>query len=144
MAIREGANIQRTLKEHHVIVAAHRGRVGYIRVEDVRESGGPTYEWKWVYDANWTELGFLDQFGNAYKYHFYSPAEQAQQNRDLRLTRLPSDSPEANVLRILGIDPSTDDATFPRATRADITGDTGVHIAGPGIVPAKAPAEAAK
>jgi hypothetical protein len=43
---------------------------------------------------------------------------------------------------MLGIDPATDDVTFPVATRADITGDTGQHLAGPGVVPAKAPAAA--
>ena len=140
-AIEQGALIQREAKAYHVIQAAHRGRVGYVKVYDVTEAGGPPYEWKYVYDNDWHELGFVDQFGNATKYHYYSPSEQAQQNQTLRATTLPSDSLERNVLRMLDIDPSTDELTFPVATHSDILGDTGTHLAGPGIVPAKAPAK---
>lgn len=142
--IRQGAKIQREIKDYRVIMAGHRGKVGYLKVYDVTEGGGTPYEWKYVYDINWRELGFVDQFGGATKYHFYSPSEQQQQNRELRATRLPSDSLEANVLRMLDIDPSTDSATFPVATKADITGDTGVLMAGPGVVPAKAQPAPAK
>ena len=138
--IEQGALIRREVKEYHVIQAAHRGKIGYLKVYDVVEGGGVPYEWKYVYDANWKELGFVDQFGGATMYHYYSPSEAAQQNRDLRAMRLPSDSLQSNVLRMMGIDPSTDDLTFPVATHADISGDTGMHLAGPGIVPAKAPA----
>lgn len=139
-AIEGGALIKRDVKSYHVIQAAHRGRVGFVKVFDVTEAGGPPYPWKYVYDNDWRELGFVDQFGSAYKYHYYSPSEQVQQNETLRVTRLPSDSLERNVLRILDIDPSTDELTFPAATRSDITGDAGtVPLAGPGIVPAKAP-----
>jgi hypothetical protein len=138
-AIDEGALVQRKVKAYHVIVSAHKGKVGYVKVEDVTEGGGVPYEWKYVYDADWRELGFVNQFGGATKYHYYSPSEQAQQNEDLRATLLPSDSLQRNVLRMLDIDPSTDDVTFPEATNSDITGDTGVHLAGPGVVPAKAP-----
>jgi hypothetical protein len=134
-----GALVQRKVKQYHTIVSAHTGKVGYVKVYDVVEGGGVPYEWKYVYDANWKELGFVDQFGGATKYHYYSPSEQAQQNLDLRATRLPSDSLQRNVMRMLDIDPSTDDVTFPVATTADITGDTGMHLAGPGIVPAKSP-----
>jgi len=137
---RHGAYIKQTPKAWHVIVSAHRGRIGYLKVFDVTEGGGAPYEWKYVYDADWRELGFVDQFGGATMYHYYSPAEQAQQNDVLRATKLPADSIQRNVLTMFGIDPSTDDVTFPVATRADITGDTGKqHLAGPGVVPAKAP-----
>lgn len=139
-AIEGGALIKREVKSYHVIQAAHRGRVGYVKLFDVTEAGGPPYPWKYVYDNDWRELGFVDQFGSAYKYHYYSPSEQVQQNETLRVTRLPSDSLERNVLRMLDIDPSTDELTFPAAARSDITGDAGtVPLAGPGIVPAKAP-----
>lgn len=137
--IARGALIKRTPKEWYVIVAGHRGRVGYMKLEDVTEGGGPTYPLRYVYDNDWHELGLVNQFGTAWKWHYYSPSEQAQQNETLRAVPLPSDSLQANVMRILGIDPSTDDLTFPVANRADITGDTGMHLAGPGIVPAKAP-----
>jgi hypothetical protein len=139
-AIEKGALIRREVKGYHVISAAHRGKVGYVKVYDVTEAGGPPYEWKYVYDNDWHELGFVDQFGGATKYHYYSPSEQAQQNQTLRATRLPSDSLERNVLRILDIDPSTDELTFPAARQSDITGDVGtMPLAGPGIVPATAP-----
>lgn len=141
---KDGAIVKKEIRDYRVIVSGHRGKVGYMKIYDVTEGGGVAYPWKYVYDLDWNELGFLDQFGGAYKYHYYSPSEQAQQNRVLRAMRLPSDSPEANVLRILDIDPSTDDATFPVATRADITGDKGTHLAGPGEVPAKAPAADSK
>jgi hypothetical protein len=139
-AVEGGALIHREVKSYHVISAAHRGRVGYVKVFDVTEGGGPPYEWKYVYDNDWRELGFVNQFGGATKYHYYSPSEQVQQNQTLRATPLPSDSLERNVLRMLDIDPATDELTFPVASRADITGDTGtLPLAGPGIVPAKAP-----
>src|SRR5678809_175640 len=137
--INKGALVHYEPVGYHVIQAAHRGRVGFVKVYNVTEAGGPPYEWKYAYDNDWREMGFVDQFGNAYKYHFYSPSEQVRQNETLRLTRLPSDSLERNELRILDIDPSTDELTFPEASRSDITGDTGMHLAGPGIVPAKAP-----
>lgn len=137
-----GALVQRELRGYHVVRSANRGNVGYLKVYDVTEAGGPAYPWKYVYDANWKELGFVDQFGGAYRYHYYSPAEQAQQNEVLRASRMPSDSLDRNVMRMLGIDPATDDVTFPEATRADIVGaPAGTPLAGPGIVPAKPPVE---
>lgn len=138
----KGALVKKDVTGYHVIVSAHRGKVGYLKSYDVREGGGAPYEWKYVYDGDWKELGFIDQFGGAYLYHYYSPAEQAAQNQVLRMTKLPSDSIQRNVMLMLGIDPVTDDVTFPVATRADIIGDTGSHLAGPGIVPATAPASA--
>ncbi len=134
-----GALIHREVREYHVIVSAHNGPIGYLKVCDITEGGGPTYPWKYVYDSNWNELGFVDQFGGATKYHYYAPSEQAQQNLPLRATKLPSDSLEANVMRMMDIDPSTDELTFPTATRQDIAGDKGTFLAGPGVVPAKAP-----
>ena len=135
-----GALIKRQVKEYHVILSAHNGPIGYLKTFDVTEGGGPSYEWNYVYDKNWKELGFVDQFGTATKYHYYAPSEQAQQNLDLRATKLPSDSLSANVLRMMDIDPSTDELTFPIARTEDITGDKGaVPLAGPGITPAKAP-----
>ena len=141
--VAKGALIHRQVKAYYVIVSAHKGRVGYIKDYDVTEGGGPAYDWKYVYDSSWKELGFIDQFGTAYQYHYYNPTEAAQQNLDLRLMRLPSDSLQSNVVRMLGADPATDDVTFPEATHADIAGDTAPHMAGPGVVPAKAPAAAA-
>jgi hypothetical protein len=138
-AIRRGALIRYQTVGYHVIQAAHRGRVGFMKVENVTEGGGPAYPWRYIQDNDHRELGFVDQFGGAYKYHYYSPSEQVQQNEPLRMTKLASDSLERNVLRILDIDPSTDELTFPEATESDITADTRMHLAGPGIVPAKAP-----
>ncbi len=133
-----GALIHRTTRAYYVIDSAPRGKIGYVKLEDVQEGGGPTYPWRYVYDADWNELGFIDQFGGAYRYHRYSPAEAAQQNLEMRVDRLPSDSISANVLRMLGVDPATDTVTLPPATREDIAGDKGMHLAGPGVPPAKA------
>jgi hypothetical protein len=135
-----GAGIRQRLKSYHVIESAKLGKVGYLKVKEVEEFKGPTYDWSYVYDRNWNELGFIDQLGGATAYHYYSPSEQAAQNTVLRATKLPSDSIQRNVMRILGLDLTTDDVTFPPATQADITGDTGAaHLAGPGVVPANAP-----
>jgi hypothetical protein len=135
-----GALIHRQVKEYRVVLAAHRGPIGYLKTFDVTEGGGPAYEWNYVYDSNWKELGFVDQFGAATKYHYYPPSEQAQQNLDLRATKLPSDSLSANVLRMMDIDPSTDELTFPVAKTSDIKGTDAVPLAGPGVASAKSPA----
>jgi hypothetical protein len=137
--IDDGALIQRQVKEYHVILAAHRGPIGFLKVFDVTEGGGVPYRWSYVYDSNWRELGFVDQFGGATKYHYYPPSEAQQQNQVLRAVKLPSDSLEVNVLRMMDIDPSTDELTFPLARTEDITGTDAVPLAGPGITPAKAP-----
>ena len=142
--LEQGANIKKTLVGYHTIVSAHKGKVGYLKVYDVTEGGGPAYPWKYVYDADWRELGYITQFGTATMYHRYSPSEQAFQKRELRGSVLPSDSPERNVMRMLEIDPSTDDVTFPAASQADITGDTAPHLAGPGVMSGKAPMDAEK
>jgi hypothetical protein len=140
-----GALITRELRDYRTIVSAHQGRVGYLKSYDIAEAGGPAYPWQYVYDADWTELGMVDQFGNAYVYHRYSPSEQAQQNLELRAMRLPADSLQNNVMRMLGIDPAADALTFPVATKTDITGDrAGEPLAGPGLAPAKGPVESEK
>lgn len=133
---------QQTLRDYKVVMSAHQGKVGFIKVYDVTEGGGNPYPWSYVYDLDWKELGFVDQFGGAFRYHFYSPAEAAQQNLVLRGERLPADSLQNNVMRMLGIDVSMDELSFPTATKSDITGDTGaMHLAGPGVTPAKGPVE---
>jgi hypothetical protein len=133
----KGAGIKGKLAGYHTIMAAHKGKVGFIKVYDVTEFGGNPYQWKYVYDVDWKELGFVDQFGGAVRYHYYSPSEAAHQNRVLRADRLPADSLENNVMRMLDIDVTTDRLTFPASTTSDITGDTGAaHLAGPGITPA--------
>ena len=140
-----GALIRKEVRSYEVIDSAHRGRVGFLKTYDVTEGGGPSYPWRYVYDNDWNELGFIDQFGSAYAYHVYTPSEQAQQNETLRAMRLPSDSIEDNVLRMLGIDTATDSATFHPATRDDIAGaPTKAPLAGPGVVPAKGAAAAPK
>jgi hypothetical protein len=135
-----GSGIRRELKDYLVIDSVHTGKVGYLKVYDVVEFGGPPYRWTYVYDRNWRELGFINQFGGATMYHYFSPSEEAVQNRTLRATQLPSDSIERNVMRMLGIDPATDDVVFRTAERIDVAGAPATApLAGPGIVPAKAP-----
>jgi hypothetical protein len=141
----KGAGIRRRVTGYYTIVSAHKGKVGFVKTEDVSDFGDVPYEWKYVYDADWRELGFIDQFGKAYRYHMYSPSEQAFQNKALRLSVLPSDSIERNVLRMLDIDPATDNVTLPVTATSDITdGASAPHVAGPGVVPAQAPTEAEK
>ncbi len=135
-----GALIHQTLVGYHTIESAHKGKVGYVKVYDVTEGGGNPYQWKYVYDADWKELGFITQFGSAMRYHEYSPAEQAQQKLEMRGDWMPADSLENNVMRMLDIDITTDRLTFPVSTHEDIAGDTGVaHLAGPGVTPAAKP-----
>jgi len=132
----KGALIHGELVDYRTISSAHKGVVGYIKIYDVAEAKGNPYPWKYVYDKNWKELGFIDQFGKAYRYHYYSPWEQAQQNRDLRMDVMPADSLENNVMRMLDIDVTSDRLTFPETTQTDIRGDVGApHLAGPGITP---------
>jgi hypothetical protein len=139
-----GAGIRQKVTGYYTIVSAHTGKVGFVKTYDVSDFGGSPYEWKYVYDRNWKELGFIDQFGKAYVYDYYSPSEQAFRNEVLRLSVLPSDSIERNVMRMLGIDTATDQVTLPKSEPSDITDDTNgdQHLAGPGIVPVKAPVEA--
>jgi hypothetical protein len=143
--IEKGAHVRRTLKDYFVIESAHAGKVGYVKVYDVSEGGGPAYPWKYVYDRNWNELGFITQLGSAMRYHRYSPAEQAAQNLEMRGDWLPSDAVETNVMRMLGIDHTADTVSFPRATKADIVGDPGnQNLAGPGVIPQPAVEPATK
>jgi hypothetical protein len=136
--IDNGALIHRTTTGYHLVVSAHRGRIGYLKDELVSEGGGPAYPWKYVYDNDWKELGFVNQFGVACKLLEYAPAEQASQNEWGRGVVLPSDGIQVNVLRMFDIDPSTDDVTFPAASHADIAGGN-AKPAPATQAPAKAP-----
>lgn len=118
----DGALMDRQVRSFHVVYSEHTGKVGFMKVFDVVEGGGPPYQWKYVYDLQWNELGFIDQFGTAYQNKPYSPFEQSAQPRPIRVVRLPSDSAQRNAMRMLGIDPAYDDVTFPLATDADIRG----------------------
>jgi hypothetical protein len=138
-----GAGIHGKLTGYQTILSAHQGKVGFLKTYEVTEFGGPSYPWRYVQNVDHKELGFINQFGTAYIRHEYSPAEQAQQNRDARYDVLPADSIENNVMRMLGIDLTMDRLTFPDATHEDVAGDSGApHLAGPGITPAAAPAAA--
>ncbi len=139
--VRQGALIDRTVKSYHVVYSANRGKVGYLKVFDVVEGGGQPYEWKYVYDLDFTELGFVDQFGNAYLYKPYTEFEQDIHRRSLRVMRLPADSAERNVMRMLRIDPAVDNVTFPPATASDFRPAAPVPTAAAAPVPAEEPAE---
>jgi len=121
-AIEHGERMSRTLRSYHAVTAAHAGHVGFLKVYDVAEQEGPTFTWKYVYDLDFNEVGFVDQNGTAYRYHRYAGVEQEAHRRETRLETLPEDSVQRNVMRMLGIDPATDDVTFPTATSADIAG----------------------
>jgi len=112
--IGDGALMDRNLRSYHAVNSAFQGKVGYMKVFDVTEAGGPAYQWKYVYDLEYTELGFIDQFGRAYQYHVLSTADQQAQKTPLKVTEMPADSVERNTMRMLGINPATDDVTFPQ------------------------------
>jgi len=107
------ALMHRTLRSYHAVNSAFQGKVGYLKVFDVAEAGGPVYQWKYVYDLSYEEVGFIDQWGKAYRYHPLPDADQMAQKRPLRVDHLPADSTERNVMRMLGIDPALDQVTFP-------------------------------
>jgi hypothetical protein len=108
------------LRSYHTVLSEFDGKVGYLKVYDVREAGGPVYPWKYVYDLEWNELGFIDQYGTATRYHLYPEFQQQIHNKDMRPVRMPADSTENNVMRMLGLDITRDHVSFPTATQADI------------------------
>ena len=116
----DGEHMHREVRSYHVVYSEHRGRVGYMKVYDVVEGGGPAYQWKYVYDLDWKELGFIDQFGTAYLNQPYTSFTQDAQPRTIRFVRLPADSAQRNAMRMLGIDPALDDVSFPVATDGDV------------------------
>jgi len=108
------------LLSSHTIRSEYDGKVGYLKVYPVREAGGPVFPWKYVYDLDWNELGWVDQFGTAYTYHRYAKFQQQIHKTTLRIDRMPADSTENNVMRMLKLDVTRDNVTFPVATVNDI------------------------
>ncbi len=121
--VRHGALMRGELLSYQLVYSSHDGKVGYLKTYAVTEAGGPVYKWKYVYDLEFNELGFVDQFGTAYRFHAYTEHEQTIYKQPHRTERMPVDSMERNVMRMLGIDPARDEVSFPRATRADIAFD---------------------
>jgi len=111
--IEEGDLMRRSLRSYHAVKSAYEGQVGYLKVYDVTEAGGPVYQWKYVLDSDYNELGFIDQWGKAYRYHRLPDADASAQKKPMRVEHLPSDSTESNVMRMLGLDPAVDEVTFP-------------------------------
>ena len=118
--IHTGSLMKEELRSYHTIQSEYDGMVGYMKVYDVSEAGGPAYPWRKIYDLEWNELGFIDQFGTAYRYHEYAKFQQEIHDTTVRVDRMPADSTENNVMRMLGLDVSRDNVTFPIATSADI------------------------
>jgi len=121
-AIAEGSRLERDLTAYHVVNSVNTGRVGFVKTYNVTETGGATYQWRYVYDLNLNEVGFVDQFGTAHHLRPYSPFESGYQKYSVRDIVLPTDSIEANVMRMLGMNPATDSVAFAVATNADIAG----------------------
>ena len=118
--VMDGSLVKKTLRSYHTIQSQYDGKVGYLKVYDVSEAGGPTYPWRSVYDLDYTELGFIDQFGMAYRYHHYPEIGQEAHDTTVRVDRMPADSTENNVMRMLGLDVSRDDVSFPVASQVDL------------------------
>lgn len=119
-AVDDGALVRRTAKAWHVIQSAHSGPVGFLKVMDVSEAGGPVFEWRYIYGADWTELGWVNQKGQAFQWEKYPPGAMPNPREPYRVKHLPMDSIQRNAMRMLGIDPALDDVTFPVASDADI------------------------
>lgn len=119
-AVRDGALMKRDLRSYHLVYSEHRGAVGYLKVFDVTEAGGATFTWKYVYDKDFNELGWIDQFGNARRFHVYPDGAVPDPRTPIRVIAMPTDSIQRNTMRMLGIDPSTDDVSFPLAKDGDI------------------------
>ena len=120
--INSGALMKRQVRSYHLVYSEHDGKVAYLKVYAVQEAGGPIYDWSYVYDLDWKELGFVDQFGKAYRYHYYPEIGQEAHKKVLRYDPMPSDSLERNVMRMLEINPALDNVSFPTATGADVSG----------------------
>ena len=118
--VARGSLMHRELKSYHLVYSEHRGPVGYLKVYDVAEAGGATYTWKFVYDAEYNELGWIDQMGTAYQYKHYPPGAMPNPLEPLTVLHLPADSIERNTMRMLGIDPALDNVSFPLAKEGDV------------------------
>lgn len=118
--VANGSLMHRELKSYHLVYSEHRGPVGYLKVFEVGEAGGPRYTWKFVYDADFRELGWIDQLGTAYQYKEYPPGAMPDPRDPLTVLHLPADSIQRNTMRMLGIDPSLDNVSFPLAKEGDV------------------------
>lgn len=116
----DGTDLKWTLKSYHVIESVHNGPVGYLKVFDVQQAGGPIYTWKYVYDRDFNELGWVNQLGQAFRREKYPPGAMPDPKEPYRTHTMPADSIERNAMRMLGIDPAIDDVTFPVAKDGDI------------------------
>ncbi len=117
-----GALMKREIAPHgyRQVYSSFKGKIGFMKIYDVQEAGGAIYRWKYVYDLNHKEMGFVDQYGTAYRFHYYPENEARIHRTPHRPERMPTDSIERNVMRMLDIDPAKDEVTFPVATRGDI------------------------
>ncbi len=115
-----GDGFRRTLKSYHVIQGQRLGKVGFMKVYDVQEAGGPVYTWKYVYDLSINELGWFDQTGRAFHAKPYTDFQRDTQPESVRVIDLPDDTVSRNVLRMLGITAASDEVSFPVASDADI------------------------
>jgi hypothetical protein len=119
-ATRMGALMKRRLHSYHLVYSEHRGPIGYMKEFDVAEAGGPVFRWKFIYDRDFNELGWVDQRGHAFRAERYPPGAQPNPAEPFRFERMPMDSVERNTMRMLGIDPALDDVSFPLAKEGEI------------------------
>jgi hypothetical protein len=119
-AVDQGALMKRALRSYHVAYSDRSGAVGYMKVYDVSEAGGPTYQWSFVYDRDFEEKGWVDQNGTAYRYDRYPPGAQPNPREPFRFSKMPADSLANNAARMLGLDPAAEHLTFPVAKEGDV------------------------
>ena len=119
-AVEQGALMKRRLGSYHVAYSDRSGPVGFMKVYDVQEAGGPVFRWSFVYDRDFNERGFVDQKGTAVRYDAYPPGIQPSGDAPIRFVTLPADSMPRNAARMLGLDPTADNLTFPVANEGDV------------------------
>ncbi len=120
--VNDGKLMERELASYHLVYSEYQGKVGYMKVYNVRQAGGPAYRWKYVLDLDLNELGFIDQYGSAHRYYHYTGAEAKAHRDTMRVESMPADSTERNVMRMLGIDPALDNVSFPIAPKFSASG----------------------
>lgn len=119
-AVEHGALMKRKLVSYHVAHSDRSGAVGYMKVFDVTEAGGPTYRWSFILDKDFVEKGWVDQYGTAFRYAPYPPGAQPNPRETFRFSQMEPDSLARNAARMLGLDPASDNLTFPVAREGDV------------------------
>ncbi len=105
--------------EDYRVIWTRGGKLGYLQTYDVSRPNEPTVRLHYVHDLDFRQVGWIADDGQAERYD-YPPSRVAEARRTAfeRVT-LPVDSMEAQIRRILQVDPRTEIA-LQRATATDL------------------------